>query len=52
MAASNKKLRKFYSGVYKKGEELHYSSLLFSGDKVPPAKREVFKEISWAGKTV
>ena len=48
----NKDLAAFYNRVYKKGEAGHYTSLLLSGDKVPPAKAEVVKEISWKGKTV
>ncbi len=49
---TNKDLKKFYDKVYKKGERKHYTPLLFSGDKVPPAKLEVLREISWKGKTV
>lgn len=52
MAVKNKDLKKFYDSVYKKGEKLHYTPLLLSGDKVPPAKVEVLQEISWRGKTV
>lgn len=48
----NKDLASFYNSVYKKGEKGHYTSLLLSGDKVPPAKAEVIKEILWKGKTV
>lgn len=48
----NKDLTSFYNGVYKKGERRHYTSILLSGDKVPPAKAEVIKEISWKGKIV
>ncbi|MBI2024426.1 class I SAM-dependent methyltransferase [Candidatus Giovannonibacteria bacterium] len=48
----NKDLKKIYDKIYKKGERKHYSSILFSGDRVPPAKQEVLKEISWKGKTV
>ena len=48
----NKDLATFYNSVYKKGEKKHYTSLLLSGDKVPPAKAEVIKEISWKDKTV
>ncbi len=48
----NKDLTSFYNSVYEKGEKGHYTSLLLSGDKVPPAKAEVIKEISWKGKTV
>lgn len=48
----NKNLKKFYNGVYKKGEKSHYTPLLLSGDKIPPAKLEVLREISWKGKTV
>lgn len=48
----NKDLASFYNRVYKKGERGHYTSILLSGDKVPPAKAEVLKEVSWKGKTV
>lgn len=48
----NKDLEQFYNRVYKRGEREHYTSILLSGDKVPPAKAEVLKEISWKGKTV
>ncbi len=48
----NKELTSFYNSVYKKGERKHYTSILLSGDKVPPAKAEVVKEISWKGKVV
>ncbi len=48
----NKDLKKIYNKIYKKGEDAHYTSLILSGDKVPPAKAEVLKEISWRGKTV
>lgn len=48
----NKELKKFYDSVYKKGEARHYTSLLFSGDKAPPARTEALREISWRNKTV
>lgn len=48
----NQSLRSFYDRVYRKGERGHYTSLLLSGDKVPPAKKEVLKEIPWCGKRV
>lgn len=48
----NKDLKKFYDGVYKKGEQKHYTPFLLSGDKMPPAKSEVLREILWKGKTV
>ena len=48
----NKDLKKFYNNVYKKGEQKHYSPLLLFGDKVPPAKLEVLREIYWKSKTV
>ena len=48
----NKDLATFYNSVYKKGEKGHYTSLLLSGDKVPMAKAEVIKEVSWKDKTV
>src|SRR3989344_1927252 len=48
----NKSLKKIYNKIYAKGERKHYSSILFSGDRVPLAKREVLKEINWRGKNV
>lgn len=48
----NKNLKKFYDTVYKKGENKHYTPFLFSGDKIPPAKAEVLKTLSWKGKSV
>ncbi|MBI2056303.1 MAG: class I SAM-dependent methyltransferase [Candidatus Sungbacteria bacterium] len=48
----NKELQSFYNSVYEKGEKRHYTSLLLSGDKIPPAKAEVLKELSWKGKNV
>ncbi len=48
----NRKLKTFYDKVYAKGERKHYTSLMFSGDKVPPAKDAVLKLISWKNKEV
>lgn len=48
----NKGLQTFYDSVYAKGEKQHYTSLMFSGDKVPPAKDAVLKLVSWKGKEV
>lgn len=48
----NRKLKKFYNRVYRKGENKHYTPLIFSGDKIPPARAEVLKEISWEKKRV
>ena len=48
----NKDLKLFYNKVYREGEKKHYTSILLSGDKVPPAKDTVLKEISWKGKRV
>lgn len=49
----NKNLKKFYSSVYvKKGENKHYTKLLFSKTKLPNEEREVLKEINWRGKTI
>lgn len=50
--SKNRALKKFYNAVYKKGEARHYTSLLFSGDKAPPARTEALKEISWRNKSV
>lgn len=48
----NKDLTSFYNNIYKKGERKHYTSILLSGDKVPPAKTQVIKEMPWKGKIV
>lgn len=48
----NHELKEFYDKVYKRGEKKHYTPLLFSGDKIPPARIEVLKELSWKGKRV
>lgn len=48
----NRELKEFYDNVYKRGEKKHYTPLLFSGDKIPPARIEVLKELSWKGKRV
>ncbi len=48
----NKQLTKLYNSIYRKGERKHYTSLRLSGDKTPPAKMEVLKQISWKGKRV
>ena len=48
----NKDLKQFYDHVYHQGERKHYTSILLSGDNVPPAKDAVVKEISWKGKRV
>lgn len=51
-SANNTTLKRFYDRVYAKGERKHYTSLLLSGDRVPPAKENVVREISWKGKIV
>lgn len=48
----NRDLKEFYNRVYRRGERVHYTPFLFSGDKIPPAKVEVLREISWNNKRV
>ena len=51
MNKKNKKLKKFYEQVYKKGEEKHYTSFVTTG--TPSAESsEVLKIISWKNKHV
>lgn len=53
----NKDLIKFYDSVYKKGEEKHYTKLLFKKNKehkdiLPIDEHEVLHSWNWKGKTV
>lgn len=48
----NKDLKKFYDNVYKKGEESHYSKLLFAKGRLAEDRVAVQKELSWKGRTV
>ena len=50
----NKDLIKFYDGVYKKGENKHYTKLLFKTGKgrLPIDEEEVLYALNWKGKTV
>jgi len=47
----NHDLKKFYDGVYQRGEKGHYSKLLFGG-KITEEKREILKSMNWKGKRV
>jgi len=47
----NKDLKKFYDGVYKRGERKHYSKLLF-GEKITEEKKAILGAVSWKGKRV
>ncbi len=49
----NKDLKKFYDGVYRKGEGAHYTKLRLAQKGTLAADRAaVLEEISWKGKTV
>ncbi len=49
----NKDLRRFYDGVYKKGERRHYySKRALSEDALSNEDREVIKAMAWRGKSV
>ncbi len=49
----NKDLKKFYDGVYKKGERKHYTpKLSLSAGDLPNEDSEVIGVMSWKGKTV
>ena len=48
----NRDLKTLYEGVYKKGEQKHYSKLLFAKHSVSPDKKAVINEINWKGKKV
>ena len=47
----NKDLKKFYQGVYKKGEEKHYTDFVTTGT-ISSEPKEVLKEINWKSKKV
>lgn len=50
----NKDLIKFYNAVYRKGEQKHYTRLLFkrSRETLPIDEREALQAINWKNKTV
>jgi len=48
---TNRKIKKFYNEVFKKGEEKHFTPFLTTGKPTSEAK-EVLKEIKWKGKKV
>lgn len=52
LSMNNKSLEKFYDGVYKKGEQKHYTKLLLSNGRISEEKNTILDEISWQGKTV
>jgi len=47
----NNELKKFYDGVYKKGERSHYTKLIL-GKSISEEKVSVLKEINWNNKKV
>jgi len=49
---TNKELRRLYDGVYKKGEQKHYTRLFFAKGRITNDKIAVLKEIEWRGKKV
>jgi 2-polyprenyl-3-methyl-5-hydroxy-6-metoxy-1,4-benzoquinol methylase len=52
MTRKNSGLKNIYNNVYKKGEETHYTRLIFSKGKVTNDKRAVLSEVKWKGKDV
>ena len=48
----NRELSEFYNNLYKKGEEKHYTKLLFSKNNIPCVVQEALKEVSWKDKKV
>lgn len=49
---TNKDLKVFYDGVYAKGEDKHYTKLLFADTKVTLEKIGILDELNWKDKTV
>jgi 2-polyprenyl-3-methyl-5-hydroxy-6-metoxy-1,4-benzoquinol methylase len=47
----NKNLKKFYDGVYVKGEEKHYTKYVIQGTPTNETK-EILKQLNWKGKSV
>ena len=48
----NRDLKKFYNSVYKKGERLHYTKLLFAKGRLAEDRAAVLEEMTWKGKRV
>ncbi len=48
----NKDLKEIYDKVYSKGEDRHYTRLLFSNGKLTNDKRAILKAVAWKGKKV
>jgi 2-polyprenyl-3-methyl-5-hydroxy-6-metoxy-1,4-benzoquinol methylase len=48
----NKELKKVYNAAYKKGENQHYTRLIFSKGKLTNDKKAILAELSWKGKRV
>lgn len=48
----NKDLKKFYDGVYVRGEAHHYTKLRLAGKNLAADRAAVLEELSWKGKAV
>lgn len=48
----NKDLKKFYNGVYQRGEGAHYTKLRLARGMLAADRTAVLEEVSWRGKTV
>ena len=51
MTKKNKNLKKFYDGVYKKGERKHFTTLVTT-ETLTEETNEVLKELNWKSKKV
>jgi 2-polyprenyl-3-methyl-5-hydroxy-6-metoxy-1,4-benzoquinol methylase len=47
LASRNKQLKKFYDGVYTKGEKKHYSKFIFKSEEITPEKKSVLGALKW-----
>ena len=51
LTKKNKNLKKFYDGVYKKGERKHFTTLVTT-ETLTEETNEVLKELNWKSKKV
>lgn len=52
MNRTNKSVKRVYDSVYKKGENAHYTRLIFSKGRLTEDKKAVLAEVDWSGKIV
>ncbi len=52
MTRTNKSVKKIYNAAYKKGEDAHYTRLIFSKGGLTNDKKAILAETSWKGKVV